>query len=172
MMLLNIAINEAHVECYSKNNTNTISFASSRNDVDYIISTLSEKEKSIMCIENGVRYLPTKEKENELVYRCVYKYRGIPVAFFDLLDDGKYGLNAVVAAVNDERYRNKGFASKCVEKGIDWYNKNRHKLNNKRIIWWAAKKNKPSQRVAEKNGFIIDKTIDPKYKDLWYKYIY
>lgn len=169
MILLNIAINEAHVECCNRNNISNISFVQSKNDVEYIVSTLSKEEQALMCIYNGDKY---SIKSDDLVYRCVYKYRGTPVAFFDLLDDGKYGLNAVVATISDKRYRNKGFASKCVENGINWYNKNRHKVNNRRILWWAAKKNKPSQIVAEKNGFILDKTIDPKYKDLWYKYIY
>lgn len=62
-------------------------------------------------------------------------------------------------------YRNKGYAQKVVQRGLDWYRANKNELGNKPIYWWA---NPASCKLAEQCGFKQETCIF----NIWFKYIY
>ena len=149
----------------------------SKDDTDNIVSSLNKKERKLLCLddkaEDKVGYM-TVEESKKLVVRVFVTVGNTQVAFFDLKDTGK-SLNASVVTRNGDEYRNKGYASQAVKKGLSWYNSHKSKLN-KPIIWWAEKDNIASQKLAEKCGFkrdlSINKSKDKWIRDNWNKYIY
>lgn len=144
--------------------------ATTKGDVDSIIASMTSKEReemSIFTVKGKYEYLSKKEGR-KVVARFIHRVGKEPVAFFDLLDVDTH-LNAVLGTRRGAAYRNKGYASKCVQQGMDWYRKNKSVIN-KPIVWWARKDNPGSQRVAEKFGFKVDNNHE--YKDKWVKYVY
>ena len=142
---------------------------SSKVDKYDIQSTFSKRERKLMGLDSD-----TEEVEN-VIARFIVKEGNTPVAYFELDDVGKH-INASVGTRNDNEYRGKGYASKCVKEGLNWYSKNAHMFENKPIVWWAEKENIASQKTAERNGLKRDRSIeksnDEWLKEHWTKYIY
>lgn len=140
----------------------------SQADIDNIHSTFSKKERKMMGLDDDTDV-------GNIINRFIEKVGDTPVAYFELTDVGKH-LNASVGTRNGNEYRGKGYASKCVKNGLDWYTKNAHKFENKPIVWWAEKENIASQKTAERTGFRKDPSIensdDEWLKNNWVKYIY
>lgn len=144
--------------------------ASTKDDVDSILKTMSEKERDFLQLDNleyDVGYLSVEAGEH-VVNRILIKEGSTPIAFFDLLDNGK-GLDAVVGTRNGTKYRGKGYASKAVEQGMNWYEKNKARIGNKAITWDAKKDNIGSRKLAEKHGFVLDKKYTESH-DEWARY--
>ncbi|MBO5319107.1 MAG: GNAT family N-acetyltransferase [Ruminococcus sp.] len=143
---------------------------STQADIHSIHSTFSKKERKMMGLEED----DDDEIEN-VIARFIIKEGNTPVAYFELADVGKQ-INASVGTRNGEEYRGKGYASRCVKEGLDWYQKESHTFENKPIVWWAEKENIASQKTAEKNGFERDRSIensdDEWLKENWTKYVY
>ena len=144
-----------------------------KNDIEDIVSTLSKSERKRMNLDDDEEYMPLSEGK-KVVSIFLEKKGDIPVSVFDLTDYGK-GLNASVVTRSGDEYRGKGYANDAVKKGLKWYNKNKSKLD-KPITWWATKDNVGSQKLAEKNGFrkdlSLEKSDDEWLKNNWVKYIY
>ena len=144
--------------------------AKTKSDVDSITNTLSEEEKILMGWDEGETEYLTINEGKRVVARFIQYDGSIPVAFVDLMDVNTKSLNAAAATRSGKKYRGKGYSSKCVQEALQWFNNNKDTYGYTQIVWWAHKKNIASQRVAEKNGFILD-TSNTLYKD-WNKYIY
>ena len=52
---------------------------------------------------------------------------------------------------------------KAAKKGMEWYEKNKDKLEQKRIVWGVVEDNAGSIKIAEKLGF--KETNEDKYLD-------
>lgn len=144
--------------------------AKTKADVDSITDTLSDEEKTLMGWDEGETEYLTINEGKRVVARFIQYDGSTPVAFFDLMDVNTESLNAVTATRSGKKYRGKGYSSRCVQEGLQWFMNNKDTYGYTQIVWWAHKNNIPSQRVAEKNGFILD-TSNTLYKD-WNKYIY
>ena len=141
----------------------------SQSSVHDIHSSFSKKERKLMGLD-------TEEDDTEnVINRFITKVRDTPVSYFELSDVGSH-INASVGTRNEKAYRGKGYASKSIQKGLDWYTQHRSEFENKPIVWWAEKENVASQRLAEKNGFVRDRSIensdDEWLKNNWTKYVY
>lgn len=142
---------------------------SSQKMVNNIQSTFSKKERKMMGLDSN------EDVDESILARFVTRSDDEPVSYFELSDVGKH-INASVGTKNGDKYRGKGYGSACIEKGLEWYKKNAYKFKNKPIVWWAEKDNIASQKIAEKNGFKKDSSIersDDKWlKENWFKYVY
>ena len=141
------------------------------NEVEDILSTLTKTERERMGLKANEKY--KKPHEHKLVAtRSIQKENGKPVAFADL-NEYDSGFNVVVVTRNGSEYRGKGYATKAIRECLDWYDKSDE---SKPIIWWAEKNNVGSQKLAERTGFIKDKSIetsdDEWLRDNWVKYTY
>ena len=145
--------------------------AKTKEAVESIFLTLPEKERKMMGFIHGEKEYLTVADSKRLIARFVYKKGNTPISCFDLMDVGTEDLNAVVITRYGKSYRGKGYATKCVNQGIEWWMKNRGNLRYKHIVWWAESDNKGSQKVAEKCGFIMDAKGSKQYKG-WFKYIF
>lgn len=148
--------------------------AKTENEVEDIVSTLSDKERRHMGFTKKDEKYKKPEEYKLLAKRFIERVDGKAVAFFDL-NEYDTGYNAVVVTRHGEEYRGKGYASKAIQSGLKWYDKNRYRLK-KPIIWWAEKNNKGFQRLAEKMGFkkdhSIEKSDDEWIRNNWIKYVY
>ena len=132
----------------------TVRAAKTKDAVDGIISTMTSDEKDKLAIdEEG--YL-SFEQGSSVCKRILKKHGDTPAAFFDVLDDGDtFQLSMGTRSGKD--FRGKGYASKAASEGVAWMNKNYSKYGKKKAVWGVRVDNKASIRIAEKNGFVIDK---------------
>lgn len=137
-----------------------------RQQVNYIIRSFSAQERAFMGLpKNYIGINPGYWAKGEEVKNIFIEYDHFkPIAFFDITNAGDY-LNAAVGVYNGEQYRNKGYAQKVVQRGLDWYRANKNELGNKPIYWWA---NPASCKLAEQCGFKQETCIF----NIWFKYIY
>ena len=124
-------------------------------DVNDIVNTLSVKEKRLLGAELDKDWIE-KEYENETLANkgktFVTKVQNTPVSFIEIWTNGGRTGQIAIATRNDEQYRNKGYASKEVEKAIKWADRY-GKYTIDELEWWAEKNNTGSRKLAEKYGF-------------------
>lgn len=148
--------------------------AKSEHDIDDIVSTLGKKDRKWMGFQTSDELYKTPDEYKLVAYRFIQKYGDTPISFFDL-NEYDSGLNAVVATRKGDEYRNKGYATSAVKRGLAWYDSHKDQFN-KPIVWWAEKDNVSSQKLAEKTGFKRDRSIeksdDEWLRNNWVKYIY
>lgn len=103
-----------------------------RQQVNYIVRSFSAQERAFMGLpKNYIGINPGYWAKGEEVKNIFIEYDNFkPIAFFDITSAGAY-LNAAVGVYNSEQYRNKGYAQKVVQKGLDWYRANKNELGNK-----------------------------------------
>lgn len=124
-------------------------------DVNDIVNTLSVKEKRLLGAELDKDWIE-KEYENETLANIgktfVTKVQNTPVSFIEIWTNGGRTGQIAIATRNDEQYRNKGYASKEVEKAVKWADQY-GKYTIDELEWWAEKNNTGSRKLAEKYGF-------------------
>lgn len=127
------------------------------NDVEEIISTLSDKEKRLLGIKSDGYIKP--DQYQYVAKRFVEKYHNVPVAFLDVLYDANNVGVVAIATKNGEQYRHQGYASKLVKRAKKWLNnpKTKDLLGVRVLVWNAFTKNEPSINLAKKHGFKYDK---------------
>ena len=123
--------------------------AKTKKDVDDIVKSLSKKEKKLLGLSKTGEYLSITEGEY-VVKRVLKKVGGKPVAFIDLLDEGKH-LSVAIATRSGKEYRGKGYAKIVTDKALLWAD--RHKPEWNSIRWDAKVSNTGSIKLAEKSGF-------------------
>lgn len=140
-----------------------------RQQVNYIVRSFSAQERAFMGLsKNYIGINPGYWAKGEKVKNIFIEYDHFkPIAFFHITNFGDY-LNASVGVYNSEQYRNKGYAQKVVQRGLNWYRANKNELGNKPIYWWAKTDNPASCKLAEKCGFKQETCIF----DIWFGYIY
>lgn len=126
-----------------------------KEDVDSIVKSLNKRDRDLLGLKNKNEEYLTKEQGEYVLKRILLKYGNMPVAFFDLLDDGDT-INVVLATRHGKKYRGKGYASKAAEEGLKWYEKHKDELGNKTVVWAPKVNNEASIRIAEKMGFERD----------------
>lgn len=140
-----------------------------------IVESLTQKEKKFL---GAPKYDKWIEPEYELEYSRNIAKRFVqyemkdamktPVSFLEILDDGGTVGQIALATKSDPKYRGKGYASKSVKEGLDWFNKHGYKALE-RLEWIAEKDNIASNNLAKKYGFKPVKWTDydwveqPKY---------
>lgn len=123
-----------------------------RQDVQSIIDSLSAGERSKLGMSKDEREYLTYKQGSQVVKR-VLKYSGkTPVAFFDILDDGRTA-NTVVATRSGSKYRGKGYAKECAQKGMDWFEKNKSRFEFEKLFWGVRTDNPASIKIAKDLGF-------------------
>ena len=146
------------------------SAAKTKNDVDSIVDSMSKKDKDKLLVGDD-QYLSIEQGEH-VVKRFLSKHGDMPISFFDILEINEPGyettLNVTVGTRSGDEFRGKGYASKCVKKGITWFEHNKERLGYTRIQWWARNDNTGSRKLAEKNGFIVD---DDAHVEGWTRYV-
>lgn len=124
-------------------------------DVNDIVRTLSDKEKKLLGASLHEDWI-LKEFENETLCNkgktFVTKIHDTPVSFLEIWTNGGRTGQIAIATRNGDEYRNKGYASKEVEKAIKWVDRY-GKYSIDELEWWAEKSNTGSRKLAEKYGF-------------------
>ena len=72
---------------------------------------------------------------------------------------------------DNDKFRNKGYSTKCVEKCMEWYKNNKNKYCYSYINWWIDDRNEASIKIAKKFGFKLDKK-SLRSTDHWMRYYY
>jgi RimJ/RimL family protein N-acetyltransferase len=128
----------------------------STKDVEDIIHSMNKKEQD-WVLAGSDHYLNLEERST-LAKRVVIKDKnGTPASFFDLLEDGERDIQIALGTRSGSNYRGKGYASKAAKQAIDWVDRNQDKIKQKNLIWGVHVDNTGSIKIAEKNGFKLDK---------------
>ena len=129
---------------------------STTKDVEDIIGTMNKKEKQFV-LAGSDHYLNVEERSTIAKRVVVRDKNGTPVSFFDLLEDGNDDLQVALGTRSGSKYRGKGYASKAAKEVINWVDRNQDKIRQKNLIWGVHVDNTGSIKIAEKNGFKLDK---------------
>lgn len=129
--------------------------AKTKADVDDIISTFNNKDRKKLGLKSKKEEYLTIEQGEYVLKRSLQKHGNVPVAFFDMLDDGD-SINVALGTRSGKEYRGKGYATKAVKRGMQWYEKNASKFGNKPVVWGVRTDNEASIKLAKKHGFIED----------------
>jgi GNAT superfamily N-acetyltransferase len=133
----------------------TIKAGKTKGDVEDIIKTMSKDEKDKLALDEDGSYL-SFEQGSAVIKRVLKKVGDTPVAFFDVLDDGD-SINLAMGTRSGDQYRGKGYASKAAKEAMDYLDKNVQKYGGKKVVWGVRTDNAASIRIAEKNGFKLNK---------------
>lgn len=87
--------------------------AKTKSDVDKIISTLNDKDRSLLGMEKEDTEYLSLDQGAWVVKRFLKKDGDTPVAFFDLLRDGD---NLNVALATNSNYRGRGYSTELTKK--------------------------------------------------------
>lgn len=133
-----------------------------KNDVDRIWRSMSLDDRKMMGDDNphSKEFLSFDEGEY-VVKRFLDKDKDTPVAWLDIMTTTKPG-HLTVAVGTDPAYRGQGRASKLVQQGVDWFDKNAHKYNATYLGYGAYANNIGSRRAAEKAGFVYEQDKSSK----------
>lgn len=118
---------------------------------DIIRSMTLEDQTKILAGDTD--YL-SPEQGSAVIKRILKKDGKIPVAFFDMLDDGDT-INVIVGTRSGDNYRGKGYATEVVAKGMQWLEKHKELVQEK-VVWGVRSDNIPSINLAVKNGFKLE----------------
>jgi RimJ/RimL family protein N-acetyltransferase len=135
-------------------------------DANEIVDSLTPKERKFL---GAPKYDKWIEPEHDADFSSNIAKRFVqyemkdsmktPVSFLEIWDDGGTVGQIAIATKSGEQYRGKGYASKSVKQGLDWYNKYGYK-KLERLEWIAAKDNTASNNLAKKFGFKPAKWTD------------
>lgn len=140
-------------------------------DANEIVDSLTPKEKKFLGAPKYDKWIEPEfdaETSSNIAKRFVqYEMKDsmkTPVSFLEIWDDGGTVGQIAIATKSREQYRGKGYASKSVKQGLDWYNKYGYK-KLERLEWIAAKDNTASNNLAKKFGFQPAKWTDYDWAD-------
>lgn len=145
----------------------TLNFLKTKKKVDSIIHSMDDEDKRKLGMSNS-RYLDISYGRI-LVKRFIKEVDKLPVAFFDVLQDGD-NLSLVVGTRGGMEFRGKGYGSETTRRALEWINKHTNMVKGK-VYAGVRVDNKASIAIAKKNGF----ELDPKsYSDdgMWVTYVY
>ena len=140
-------------------------------DANDIVDTLTKREKELLgaplhekWIEPDVEAQTSSNVAKRFVQYEMEEQMKTPVSFLEVWDNGGTTGQIAIATRSGDQYRGKGYASKSVKQGLDWYNRYGYKKLEK-LEWIAEKSNTGSNALAKKYGF---QEADP-YKYGWAK---
>lgn len=150
---------------------NRVISANKTNDaVNSIVDSMPLKERGLILGGNANpddKYIHNMEEGSAVAHRVLKKIDNLPVAFFDIWDDGNQ-FNVALGTRSGIEYRNKGYAKEVAAKGIAWYEKNKSKFDDIPIVWGVHESNKGSIKIAKDMGFKYEKG---SRKDGWVNYV-
>lgn len=150
-----IADYEAHLRNQSVRRVKK--YGPTKNDVDNIVNTLSGREKELLGIDaTELEYLTLDQCEH-IIHRELKKVDNVPVAFFDMLDDGDT-INLALATRKGSKYRGKGYASGAAKQAMNWLSNHPRERKGRDVIWGVRTDNEASIAIAKKLGFVEDKS--------------
>lgn len=132
----------------------TIRAGKTKGDVEDIINSMNKEDKD-KVLAGSKEYL-SYEQGSAVVKRVLKKIGDKPVSFFDILDDGD-SLNLAMGTRSGKEYRGRGYGSEVAKKGVKWIEDHKDELDQTQVVWGVKTSNKASIRIAEKNGFKLDK---------------
>lgn len=142
-----------------------------KQDVEDIVETMHDDEKKRLGLEEGEKEYLSVDLGYMVAKRVVKKSNNVPVAFFDLFEDGtNMNLNASIGTRSGEQYRGHGYATKAAKEGLKWYDSNKERLGLQSVTWGVRVDNKASRKIAKKLGFQLDKNSYSKDKK-WVNYV-
>ena len=128
-------------------------------DANEIVGTLTKREKKLLGASQHEKWIEPEfdaQTSSNIAKRFVqYEMKEnmkIPVGFLEVWDNGGNVGQIAIATKSGDQYRGKGYASKSVKQGLDWYNKYGYK-KLERLEWIAEKSNAASNNLAKKSGF-------------------
>jgi RimJ/RimL family protein N-acetyltransferase len=128
-------------------------------DANEIVETLTKREKKLLGASQHEKWIEPEfdaQTSSNIAKRFVqYEMKEnmkIPVGFLEVWDNGGNVGQIAIATKSGDQYRGKGYASKSVKQGLDWYNKYGYK-KLERLEWIAEKSNVASNSLAKKSGF-------------------
>ena len=126
-----------------------------RKDVNEIINTMSNEDRyKVLAGDN--EYLQI-DQGSAVIKRILKKKGNVPIAFFDMLDDGE-SINVALGVRSGNEYRGKGYASETVKRGMKWLDMHKDLISDKNVIVWGVRTdNTPSIKIAKKYGFKYEK---------------
>lgn len=140
-------------------------------DANEIVDSLTDKEKKLLGASLNEKWIEPEfdaDTSSNIAKRFVqYEMKDAmktPVSFLEIWDNGGTTGQIAIATKSGDQYRGKGYASKSVKQGLDWYNKYGYKKFEK-LEWIAEESNVGSNALARKFGF---KEAD-QYKHGWDK---
>ena len=142
--------------------------AKTKHKVDEIIDSMSPDDRD-KVLAGCDRYLDLEEGEH-VAKRALKEIDGVPVSFFDILEDSEDTFVLSLGTRSGEQYRGKGYASEVADQAMTWLEKNKKRLPQKKIVWGVRVDNIGSIKIAEKHGFELDKD---SYSDdgKWVNYV-
>lgn len=128
-------------------------------DANEIVDTLTRKEKKLLGASLHEKWIEPEfdaQTSSNIAKRFVQYEMAegmkTPVSFLEVWDNGGNIGQIAIATKSGEQYRGKGYASKSVKQGLDWYNRYGYK-KLERLEWIAEKSNTASNALAVKKGF-------------------
>jgi len=130
-------------------------------DSNAIYDTLSKEEKNLVMGENTYgtppeKFIASKQEAKFLVDQVLVKYGDVPVAAFDMWNQGNGEVS--VSIMTNGNYRKQGFADTAVKEGVKAFENNKD-LNL--MTWGVWAQNTGSRRLANNNGFKYSSWHDP-----------
>ena len=131
-----------------------LNFVKTKKKVDSIVRSMSIEDK----IQLGMNERKAQKSKYLdmgysilLIKRFIKEVDGLPIAFFDVIQN-EDGLTLSVGTRSE--FQGKGYGSEITREALKWIKQH---LNVKGIISTGIRvDNKPSIRIAEKNGFELD----------------
>lgn len=159
----------------------SITYSSSKEDVIEIIETLSIKERSYIASKNyDKKSFPQifVSKTKNLIYREVIKINDIPAGFIDIYSFNKNEGFIVLAIRSEDKYRHKGYGKILVNRAI---NSMRSSNVINKLIWEFDNDNTKSAYMADSLGFsgtgniremILEEVIEESVSKIYYRFAY
>jgi GNAT superfamily N-acetyltransferase len=139
---------------------------SSSKDVNDIIKSMNKDDRN-KVLAGSDHYLNLEEGA-AVAKRVIKKMGDKPIAFFDILEDGDDTFQLALGTRGGKKYRGKGYGSQVTKEAMNWLEKNKHKVSQKKIVWGVRKDNTASIKLAEKYGFELEPGSE---KDGWVNYV-
>lgn len=127
-------------------------------DVEKIFNSFSKKDKQLLDAgEDDNEYMSREATAYWVAKRFVSKHGDEPVAFMDVIKSPD-SRNAQIAIGVDANHRGEGYADKLAKRGAEWIDQHMDEFDN--VEWGAYKENPASIRLAQKNGFQLERETD------------
>lgn len=138
-------------------------------DTNDIYKTLSYDEKAKVTGNDVTEDFIKQEDYVSAAASFILKYKDVPVSAFDIWKEKDGEVAVSVLTRSGDEYRNKGYATKAVKRGMEWI-ENHPEINT--VYWDVRKDNVASIALAKKFGFEQMKGDgkDPAWTAYWKRY--
>lgn len=126
-------------------------------NAESIYKTLSNKEKQfVMGDDNPAKKFYSENDKPFRVKEFVTSYKDTPVSVFNIWRENDHDVALALMTRSGDRYRNKGYANKTVQRGVQWLKNSGYE----KAYWDVKNENHGSIALAKKNGFVFNSKDD------------